>query len=325
LVAKGCDMLRLRIWKALGLCAVALALPIATPAAAEVTQVSDQGFAVLHVVKINAAPDKVWATLTAPQSYWSSGHSWSGDAANMYLDPQAGGCFCEKIPAKSAEGGSLNSVEHMRVIYSERPRVLRMSGALGPLQSEGVIGTMNVAMEADGSGTKISMSYVVGGFMRMKPQDIAPAVDAVIGEQLLRLKARAEGRDPGGVTWPPRKDAAAKVDNAPEPATAKPNMSTPPKPVAEQAKDLAPPVPNAVPPKDAAAKTPTPTQNAPKPATAQPKPPLSERLKDPETPASGDAPTPVAKPVDPNLPPKKKPIVEEAPKKKPATVPPGTR
>ena len=172
-----------------------LALSVTSPAQAEVTKVSDQGFAVLHVTKINAPPEKVWATLIAPQSFWSSSHSWSGDAANLYLDAQAGGCFCEKLPVKAGDGGGLNSVEHMRVIYSERPRVLRMSGALGPLQSEGVIGTLNIAMEADGDGTKISMSYVVGGFMRMKPADIAPPVDAVLGEQLLRLKARAEGRD----------------------------------------------------------------------------------------------------------------------------------
>ncbi len=326
-------MLRLRIWKALGLCVAACVVPLATPAHAEVTQVSDQGFAVLHVVRINAPPEKVWATLIAPQSYWSSSHSWSGDAANMYLDPQAGGCFCEKIPAKTAEGGSLNSVEHMRVIYSERPRVLRMSGALGPLQSEGVIGTMNVAMEADGPGTKISMSYVVGGFMRMKPQDIAPAVDAVIGEQLLRLKARAEGRDPASVVWPPKKAEAAAAPVLEKPADAAP--ATPkdgalsPKPIADKPKDAAPAAaPSTAKIEPAKAAPTTPSVLAPKPATlisAEPKPPLGERLKDVDG-ASTNAPTNAdATPTDPVTAPKKKPIVEEAPKKKPATVPPGTR
>jgi Polyketide cyclase / dehydrase and lipid transport len=313
----------MRKWNALVLyAAAALALPFAAPAQAEVTHVSDQGFAVLHVVKINAAPDKVWATLIAPQSFWSSSHSWSGDAANMYLDPQAGGCFCERIPAKNVVGGSLNSVEHMRVIYSERPRVLRMSGALGPLQSEGVVGTMNVAMEADGDGTKISISYVVGGFMRMKPQDIAPAVDTVIGEQLLRLKARAEGRDPAAIVWPAKKADAAKVEAAPPVPK---EGAKPPKPVADAPKNAATPSPKADTPKVEPAKPAAPVKAAPKPAVTEPKLPLSERLKDVETPVSDAAPAPDAKPVDSAASPKKKPIVEEAPKKKRATVPPGTR
>ena len=325
-------MLRLRIWRALGLCVAASGVTITAPAHAEVTHATDQGFAVLHVVKINAPPEKVWTTLIAPQSYWSSSHSWSGDAANMYLDPQAGGCFCEKIPAKTAEGGSLNSVEHMRVIYSERPRILRMSGALGPLQSEGVVGTMNVAMEADGTGTKISMSYVVGGFMRMKPQDIALAVDAVIGEQLLRLKARAEGRDPASVVWPSKKaEAASTVLEKPKEAAPATLMDgvPPPKPIADKPKDAEPTAAPSTAKIEPAKATPTkPSVLAPKPATpspAEPKPPLGERLKGLDG-VSTVAPTEAdATPTEPAVAPKKKPIVEEAPKKKPATVPPGTR
>lgn len=66
-----------------------------------------------------------------------------------------------------------------------------MQGALGPLQSEAVLGTLTVAMEPskDGKGTKLSFSYVVGGHMRYKVADIAPAVDKVLGEQFKSLIA----------------------------------------------------------------------------------------------------------------------------------------
>ena len=81
------------------------------------------------------------------------------------------------------------SVEHMRVIFSQPGKVLRMQGALGPLQSEAVLGTLTVAIEPlkSGGGSKISFSYVVGGYMRYKTSEIAPAVDKVLGEQFKSL------------------------------------------------------------------------------------------------------------------------------------------
>jgi hypothetical protein len=39
----------------------------------------------------------------------------------------------------------------------------------------------------DGQETKISFSYVVGGYMRYKVSEIAPAVDNVLGDQFRRL------------------------------------------------------------------------------------------------------------------------------------------
>jgi hypothetical protein len=79
----------------------------------------------------------------------------------------------------------------MRVIFVQPGRVLRMQGALGPLQSEAVIGTLTVAMERakDNAATRVSFSYVVGGYMRYKVSEIAPAVDKVLGEQFENMLA----------------------------------------------------------------------------------------------------------------------------------------
>jgi alpha-D-ribose 1-methylphosphonate 5-triphosphate synthase subunit PhnG len=86
----------------------------------------------------------------------------------------------------------VGSVEHMRVIYAHPRHVLRMQGALGPLQSEAVLGTLTVAIEPvkDTEGrSKISFSYVVGGYNRYKNAEIANAVDRVLGEQFANLTA----------------------------------------------------------------------------------------------------------------------------------------
>ncbi len=163
----------------------------ASPAFAEVKATSDTGFNVVHIAEVAAMPDVVWKRLLAPKDWWNKAHSWSGSSAGFYIDAQANGCFCELFQEKGADGKlkTLGSVEHMRVIFAQPGKVLRMQGALGPLQSEAVIGTLTVAMEPtkEGQATKLSFSYVVGGYMRYKVAEIAPAVDKVLGEQFKSL------------------------------------------------------------------------------------------------------------------------------------------
>jgi len=167
----------------------ALAALVAAPATAEVTATSGQSFAVHGEATVAAGPADAWIDLTDPAGWWSSQHSWSGDAANLTLFPVAGGCFCEQLPAS---GGS---VEHMRVIHAVPERTLRMTGALGPLQAEALTGTLTIALEPAGTGTKISWDYVVSGYARFDLAAIAPTVDGVVSEQLGRLADRL-GRQP---------------------------------------------------------------------------------------------------------------------------------
>jgi hypothetical protein len=161
------------------------------PAFAEVKSQTDAGFSVVHVAEVSATPDQIWKRLVAPKEYWSKSHSWSGSVAGFSIDPKAGGCFCELIQETGTDGKTktIGSVEHMRVIFASPGKVLRMQGALGPLQAEAVLGTLTVAIEPikDGGRTKLSFSYVVGGYMRYKMTDIAPSVDKVIGEQFASL------------------------------------------------------------------------------------------------------------------------------------------
>ena len=84
-------------------------------------------------------------------------------------------------------------VEHMRVIQLAPGRMLRMSGALGPMQAEAVQGTMTVTLTPLAEGTTIKLVYVVSGYMRMKTAQLAPAVDGVLRAQLASLVSRLGG------------------------------------------------------------------------------------------------------------------------------------
>jgi uncharacterized protein YndB with AHSA1/START domain len=166
------------------LISIVLAAAIAAPAAAEVSATGANGLATHDEAVVAASPADSWIALTDPAGWWNPEHSWSGNSANMTLYPVAGGCFCEELPES---GGS---VEHMRVIYAEPEKLLRLSGALGPLQSEALTGTLTVTLEPAGSGTRISWDYVVGGFSRFDLAALAPTIDGVQSEQLGRLAGK---------------------------------------------------------------------------------------------------------------------------------------
>lgn len=153
----------------------------AVPSRAEIAEQSESGFTVSFKQRVAATPDQVWAALARPSRWWSKDHSWSGDAKNFSLDPQAGGCFCERWAG--------NSVEHARVVFARKDAQLRLIGAFGPLQSEALTGVLTFTLKADGKATVIAVDYVVGGHARFAFKDVAPAVDQVMGEQVKSLAA----------------------------------------------------------------------------------------------------------------------------------------
>lgn len=158
------------------------------PAAAEVVASSEAGFVTRATAEVPADPAATWQKLIAPQTWWNKAHTFSGASANLYLDAQGGGCFCEKLPLKEGTPGTRpGSVAHMRVVYADPGKALRMVGSLGPLQSEALTGTLTITLKPGDAGTRIVMEYVVGGYMRYKVDEIAPAVDNVMSGQLAAL------------------------------------------------------------------------------------------------------------------------------------------
>jgi uncharacterized protein YndB with AHSA1/START domain len=160
--------------------AIAL-MAAAAGAAAEVIESGPSGFLVRHEVAVSAPPDKAYAAFLDIGSWWNGSHSYSGNAANLTLDARPGGCFCEKL----ANGGG---VEHMRVVLVMPNQTLRMSGGLGPLQAHALAGSMTWAFAAAPGGTKVQLSYSVGGFMQGGIDKMAGPVNGMLAEQIGRYK-----------------------------------------------------------------------------------------------------------------------------------------
>lgn len=166
------------------------ALALATPVAAGVTSSTANSFVIETVVTVEAPPQQVWEALRSPQRWWDPEHTYSGDSANLYMDAQATGCFCERTPKDKG------SIEHAHVVYVAPGRMVRMVGSLGPLQAEAVVGTLSFKLDPAGGATRLTMLYVVGGHMRQGGEALAPLVDQVMTTQLARLKAAAEAPAP---------------------------------------------------------------------------------------------------------------------------------
>jgi uncharacterized protein YndB with AHSA1/START domain len=163
---------------------------IAGPAAAAVVEATPNGFEVQATTHVAATPEAVYAALIRPSGWWSSDHTYSGDAANLSLEAKAGGCWCERL-----QGGG--GVQHLVVVYAVPGSALRVRGALGPLQGLGVEGALTWTIKpAAGGGSDVTQTYVVGGFAPGGLAALAAPVDTVLGEQLARLKSSIETGEP---------------------------------------------------------------------------------------------------------------------------------
>jgi uncharacterized protein YndB with AHSA1/START domain len=163
------------------ICLVSL---LATSARAEVTAQSSTGFISEHEMVLSGTPARVYQALTAEiGNWWDATHSYSGVAANFSLQASAGGCLCERLDDDG-------SVEHMRVIFAQPGKLLRLSGGLGPLQGMGASGSMDFELEAtDATHTRLVYRYIVSGYAPAGLDLMARPVDRVQLGQLERLAA----------------------------------------------------------------------------------------------------------------------------------------
>lgn len=155
------------------------------PAAADVVDKSAGGFTLKTTVAVAAPPDRVFRALVDVGAWWSGDHTYSGDARNMSIAPVPGGCFCEKLPS----GGG---VEHARVVQVIPGSLLRLAGALGPLQEMGVHGSLTWQVVPSAGGSTLTMTYAVGGYAPGGLDAIAGLVDDVLAGQVRLLGAYAE-------------------------------------------------------------------------------------------------------------------------------------
>lgn len=164
----------------------ALLILLSTPLLAELKMSGAHGFTVTHSIETTADPFVAYRTMTSHvNQWWSKDHTWSGNAANLYMEMKQGGCFCERLTGKGI-------AEHLRIIYYSAGEEVRFDGALGPLQTMPVDGRMIWNIQATEGGSRITFSYHVFGHAEGGLQNIAPAVDSVIGEQIQNLSQRLD-------------------------------------------------------------------------------------------------------------------------------------
>ena len=163
-------------------CAAAL---MSAAVSGEVVDKSAGGFTLRSTAQIAAAPDRVFRALVDIGSWWSKDHTYTGDATNMSIVAQPGGCFCEELPNGLG-------VEHGRVVNVAPNSLLRLVAALGPLQELGVTGSMTWQIAPSGQGSTVTMTYAVGGYVAGGLDKLADPVDKVLAQQVALLKAHVE-------------------------------------------------------------------------------------------------------------------------------------
>ncbi len=157
---------------------------------AEIMDADINGFTVRHSVVIPADRQTVYrATVDNIGDWWSSDHTVSGNARNLYLTAAIPGCFCERL-------GDGSGLVHLHVSFVNPGVMLRLTGGLGPLGLMGVAGNMTWEFNGVDDGTAVTWQYAVGGYMPGGLDSVAAAVDGVLVEQMSRLAAFVETGNP---------------------------------------------------------------------------------------------------------------------------------
>ena len=150
---------------------------IATPAAAEVTNRSDNGFSLSYERAVTAPDEAILAAIGRPAAWWSDAHTYSGSASNITVDLRPGGCWCEALP-----GGGVKHAETLLVWPAQR--MVRFDAPFGPLQSMGAEAVLTMSWADGVAGRTLKWSFVVTG---PGAGAMADAIDGVMSEQFGRL------------------------------------------------------------------------------------------------------------------------------------------
>lgn len=159
----------------------ALLLAAAAPAAAGVMAAAPDGFTLRFEGVAPRPPAETWAALADWGGWWPDAHTHSGKAANLAFEAEADGELEEEW-----EGGSAS---HGEVVLAMPPKLLRMHAAFGPLQALPVKGLLEFQLAPEGQGTRITMTYRVGGPFTARLGTLAGPVDAVFAEAFAQLLA----------------------------------------------------------------------------------------------------------------------------------------
>ena len=167
---------------------IAMALCVAaSQVRAELKDSSASGFTVENTITVPVDTKTAWRALVKDAGrWWPKDHTWWDDKGKLTIDARAGGCFCE-VSGKA-------QAQHMTVAMVIPEELLRMRGALGPMQGMGLDGVLEFRLKAleRGDGTQITMFFRNGGYTPDDLSKFAPVVDKVQALQLGGLKKLLE-------------------------------------------------------------------------------------------------------------------------------------
>jgi uncharacterized protein YndB with AHSA1/START domain len=180
-----------------------LALLLSSTAMAEVNQSGPDHFLIGFSADVAATPARTYAAISQVQHWWSSEHTWSGDAANLNLKAEAGGCFCERWKQGSSE--------HGRVLMAVTDKLLRLQAPLGPLQESALNGVLSFQLAGGADGTtQLNVDYRVNGASASALDQVAPAVDQVLAMQIDRLLRFIDSGNPQAPAEPAAEPSPSK-------------------------------------------------------------------------------------------------------------------
>ncbi|NVJ98370.1 MAG: SRPBCC domain-containing protein [Alphaproteobacteria bacterium] len=166
---------------------VAFAISIAfvgngTRARADIVEANPDRYVLKHEATSALSPEKLWNKLVNPANWWHPDHTYSGDAANLSLDLQAGGLW--------REDWSGGSVFHGSVLQVKQGSMLRLDAPFGPLQDIAVKVVWTITITPEGEGSKVTFHEIASGDPKSGLDQLAPAVNFVKGEAIKRLTSQ---------------------------------------------------------------------------------------------------------------------------------------
>lgn len=172
-----------------------LGLSAAGTSAAEVVERHDDGFTLRMSAPAGAGWGQAFLAVGDVQHWWNGEHTYSGDAANLSLPLEAGGCFCERL-----DDGS--RFEHGRVIAVDARHGVQLEAPLGPLKGRATRASLAFGWnDTIGSDQILTLTYVVEGDGLGA---MAEPVDQVLTDQFAHWVAWAPRIRPIARALPPR-------------------------------------------------------------------------------------------------------------------------
>ena len=154
----------------------------AVPAAAGVVERHADGFTLRFEVAMETTPEDLLGSLGEIGKWWDGAHSYSGDAGNMTLVTEPGGCFCEAL----ADG---TTFEHGRVVSIDPATGVLLNAPLGPLKATATRADLHFGWASVNRGWTVVMTFVVEG---PGMGAYADGVDGVMGGAFARYVRNVE-------------------------------------------------------------------------------------------------------------------------------------